>query len=59
MTDENHYTAPDGTKYVAESVTKNCNGCAFNGRIPACMAADSCLPFWREDNRNIIWIKEQ
>lgn len=56
MTDENTYTAPDGTKYLAERFSC-CTDCAFLNDLLNCGAA-ACTYEGRTDNRNIIWIKE-
>lgn len=60
MTDENTYTAPDGTRYraVEPSIAFECDGCEFNGLAHDCMISIPCLAFDRTDDRNIIWIKE-
>jgi len=59
MTDENTYTAPDGTRYRAVDTQFSCEGCALEKKLD-CVSAKRprCTRSRRADNRNIIWIKE-
>lgn len=54
MNDENHYTAPDGKRYVAvEADYASCQDCTFYRQL--CPTMPGCLSHKRQDGRNIIW----
>ena len=58
MNDENHYTAPDGKRYVAVKTPYNnpsCEGCAFWDVEKSCLIPKPCGNVTRQDRRNIIW----
>lgn len=54
------FTYYDGITYVAKDAAgfKSCVGCEFH-KLDDCIAVPFCSPTYREDKRDIIWIKKE
>lgn len=57
----NEYVDPDGVRYVAQECDlRGCTGCSLSPPfLKACNEAPQCGGDWREDGRDIIWVKAE